>query len=228
MYDTIMGLPLFAGASHEKISEVIGKYKFHFLKYTEGQTIVTAGETCTHLKCIISGSVSLTITNETRRFRVRQTLNAPDVIAPDFFFGKITHYLAEAVALNDVGIVQIDKNDYMRIITSDPIFLFNYLNLLSMNAQLSVEGVLALTSGSLEKRICYWIIALTQNNGTDIMLECRHKDMYTVFGVPRQSLICALDNLRDMGIIEYDPGEIRVSDRRKLMEILTAGTPSQG
>ncbi len=60
MYDTIMGLPLFAGASHEKISEVIGKYKFHFLKYTEGQTIVTAGETCTHLKCIISGSVGLT------------------------------------------------------------------------------------------------------------------------------------------------------------------------
>lgn len=222
MYDTLMGLPLFAGASHQKLSDIIGKYRFHFLKYTPEQTIVNAGDTCTHLKCIINGSVGLTVTNETRRFRVHQTLEAPDVIAPDFFFGKITHYPADAVALTDVGIVQIDKNDYMRIITSDSIFLFNYLNLLSMNAQLSVEGVLALTSGSLEKRICYWIIALTQNNGHSIMLECRHKDMYTVFGVPRQSLISALDNLRQKGIIDYDSNEIRVTDRRLLMDILTS------
>lgn len=222
MYDTLMGLPLFAGASHQKLSEIIGKYKFHFLKYTPGQSIVNAGDTCTHLKCVISGSVQLSVTNETRRFKVNQTLDAPDVIAPDFFFGKITHYPANATALTDAGIVQIDKNDYMRIITSDPIFLFNYLNLLSMNAQLSVEGVLALTSGSLEKRICYWIIALTQNNGRDIILECRHKDMYTVFGVPRQSLIAALDNLRQKGIIEYDANEVRVTDRRLLMDILNS------
>ena len=91
-----------------------------------------------------------------------------------------------------------------------------------MNAQLSVEGVLALTSGSLEKRIAYWIVALTQSNGQDIVLQCRQRDMYTVFGVPRQSLICALDNMKSSGIIDYTAQEIQVLQRRGLMNILMA------
>ncbi len=220
MYETLMSLPLFAGASHQKLSDIIGKYKFHFLKYTSGERIITEGERCTHLKNIISGKVELTLTNEGKRFRISQTLEAPDVICPDFFFGKTTHYPIDAIATTDVGIVQIDKSDYMNIIASDTIFLYNYLNLLSMNAQLATKGVLALSSGSLEKRICYWIIALTQTNGKNITLECRHKDMYTVFGVPKQSLISALDELSRNGAIEYNSTEISVADRRVMMDIL--------
>lgn len=220
MYETLMSLPLFAGASHQKLSDIIGKYKFHFLKYTSGERIITEGDPCTHLKSIINGKVELSLANEAKRFRISQTLEAPDVICPDFFFGRTTHYPINATAKTDVGIVQIDKNDYLSIISSDTIFLYNYLNLLSMNAQLATKGVIALTGGSLEKRICYWIIALTQTNGKDITLECRHKDMYTVFGVPKQSLISALDNLSRRGAIEYNSVEISVSDRRVLMDIL--------
>lgn len=220
MYETLMRLPLFAGVSHQRLSEIIGKYKFHFLKYSAGEKLISEGDPCSHLKCIISGSVELSLSNEGKRFRVSQILEAPDVICPDFFFGKTTHYPIDAVAKTDVGIVQVDKSDYLRIITSDTIFLYNYLNLLSMNAQLSTKGVMAITGGSLEKRICYWIIALTQTNGKNITLECRHKDMYTVFGVPKQSLISALNNLAEQGAITYSSSEITVADRRIMMDIL--------
>ncbi len=222
MYETLLGLPLFAGVSRQKISEVAGKNKLHFLKYAPDEQIITAGELCTHIKSIIAGSVRVTIESDDNRFRVSQTLSAPDIIAPDFFFGKTTNYPASVKAIDTVGILQIDKNDFLNIINSDPIFLFNYLNILSMNAQLSVEGVLALTSGSLEKRIAYWIVALTQSNGQDIVLQCRQRDMYTVFGVPRQSLICALDNMKSSGIIDYTAQEIQVLQRRELMNILMA------
>lgn len=221
MYEILMSLPLFAGASHQKVSDIIGKHKFHFLKYASGERLISEGDPCTHLKSIISGKVNLTLTNEGKRFKISQTLEAPDIICPDFFFGKTTSYPIDATALTDVGIVQIDKNDYLNIITSDTIFLYNYLNLLSMNAQLATNGVLALTSGSLEKRICYWIIALTQTNSKNITLECRHKDMYTVFGVPKQSLISALENLSQKGAIEYNSTEISVTDRRVMMDILS-------
>ncbi len=206
MYETLLGLPLFAGVSRQKISEVAGKNKLHFLKYAPDEQIITAGELCTHIKSIIAGSVRVTIESDDNRFRVSQTLSAP----------------ASVKAIDTVGILQIDKNDFLNIINSDPIFLFNYLNILSMNAQLSVEGVLALTSGSLEKRIAYWIVALTQSNGQDIVLQCRQRDMYTVFGVPRQSLICALDNMKSSGIIDYTAQEIQVLQRRELMNILMA------
>ena len=135
MYKTLMALPLFSGVSYSKMSEVIGAIKFHFLKYLEGEQIVAAGEPCTHIKFIITGSTRLSIVNADGRFRVSQTLSAPEVIAPDFLFGRATNYPCTVTALEPTGIVQIAKQDYVKILNSDPIFLFNFLNILSMNAQ---------------------------------------------------------------------------------------------
>lgn len=220
MYETLMRLPLFAGVSHKKISETVGKNKFHFLKYAPGDVIAKEGEMCTHMKSVITGSVQVTTESHDRKFSVTQILDAPDLIAPDYFFGKKTVYPATVKAVDNVGILQIDKSDFLNIIKSDQIFLFNYLNILSMNAQLAVDGVLSLTSGSIERRIAYWIIALTQSNARSITLQCRQRDMYTVFGVPRQSLIAALDNLVARNIITYSPREITVLDRRTLASLL--------
>lgn len=220
MYETLLGLPIFAGVSRQKISEIIGKNKFHFLKYTQGDTIVTKGELCTHIKSIIAGKVRVTIESDGDKFKVSQTLDAPDVIAPDFFFGRTTRYPVTVKALESTGIMQIDKSDFLNIINSDSIFLFNYLNMLSMNAQRSIEGVLALTTGSLERRIAYWIIALTQPNGYDITLQCRQHDMYAIFGVPRQSLVAALEAMSGAGLISFTQSEINVTDRRLLLDLL--------
>ena len=80
MYKILMGLPIFQGVSHAKISELIEKIKFHFLKYTDGETIVDVDEPCTNLKFLISGSVRLETLNLNRRIKVLQTLNAPNII----------------------------------------------------------------------------------------------------------------------------------------------------
>ena len=115
------------------------------------------------------------------------------------------------------------ETDYITIINSDEVLLFNFLNLLSRSAQWATEGVLALTQGDLKKRIAYWIVALTNSSGRDITMECRHRDLYSVFGVPRQSLIATLEQMKDDGIIDYTPSAIRVSDRRKLVGLLSSG-----
>lgn len=224
MYEILMGLPLFKGVSYSRISEIVGMAKFHFLKYLEGEQIVTAGEPCTHIKFIISGKARLTIENSTGRFKVSQTLTAPDVISPDFLFGKATHYPCSATAIDATGILQISKQDYVKILNSDNIFLFNFLNILSMNAQKAIDGVLALTTGSLEERIAFWIVALTQRGGTDIVLSCRQRDLYALFGVQRTSFISTLENMKSRGLIEYDQNEIRINSRRDLLDMLTSDT----
>lgn len=221
MFEILMGVPLFHGVTYQKMSEIIGKHRFHFLKYDDGQQIIGAGEQCTHMKTIVSGKVRVSVSNSDNRVRVSQTLEAPDIIAPDFFFGKTTRYPASVCALGPCGIMQIDKNDYLDIINSDSVFLFNFLNLLSVNAQLSLEGVLALTSGDLRKRIAYWIVALTQRNGRDIVMECRQKDLYGVFGVPRQSLLAALSEMKAEGLLDYSTSRISVTERRRLADLLT-------
>lgn len=222
MYEILMNLPLFKGVSYNKISEIVEKAKFHFLRFDPGSTIVSVGEPCTHVKFIIRGRARLTIESRDSRMRVGQTLVAPDVIAPDFMFGRNTFYPVTATAIGEeqCGLVQITKADYMNILHNDEIFMFNFLNQLSVDAQKSIEGVLALTAGSLETRIAFWVIALTQTEATDIVLECRHRDLYSLFGVNRSVFFQTLQHMREEGLIDYSPNTISVSSRRRLLELL--------
>lgn len=222
MYEILMALPLFHGVSYSKISEVVGHTKFHFLKYLDGEKIVEAGEECSHIKFIISGSARVSIDNADHRFKVSQTLEAPDVIAPDFLFGRDTRYPCTATAIDSTGILQISKADYVKILNSDPIFLFNFLNILSMNAQKAVGGVLALTTGSLEERIAFWIIALTQRGGRDITLTCRQRDLYALFGVQRTSFLATLESMKERGLIDYNQNEIIIKDRAEMLSLLNS------
>lgn len=220
MYELLMSLPLFSGVSKERMLEIVGKTKFHFLKYLTNEPIVRAGEQCTHMKFVISGSARSSITNRDGRFTVAQTIDAPGMIAPEFIFGRVTIYPCNVTALEPTGILQIDKADFMKILNSDPIFLINFLNILSMNAQKAVDGVLAVATGNLEERIAFWIVALTQRGAKDITLCCRQRDLYALFGVQRSSFISTLDSMKAKGIIDYTSSEIRISDRTALVKIL--------
>ncbi|MBD5323167.1 MAG: Crp/Fnr family transcriptional regulator [Duncaniella sp.] len=220
MYENLMTLPLFKGISYARLSEIVGNTRLAFLKYLPGEPMITAGEPCTHIKFIISGNVRMTIRNESDRVRVSQTLTAPAVISPDFLFGRNTIYPASATAIDTVSVMQIEKNDLIVLLQSDEIFLYNYLNILSTNAQKAVDGVLAITSGSLEERIAFWIIALTQMDSDNIVLTAKQRDLYSLFGVQRSSFIAALDSLHERGILDYSPNEIRVRSRRALRSIL--------
>lgn len=218
--DILLTLPLFSGVNTQKIQEIVGKYKFHFLKYTDNEPMIAVGDPCTHIRFIISGHARTSIESPDGRIKVSQTLSAPNVIAPDFFFGRTTTYPCSVKAEGTVGIVDIEKSEYLKIIESDPVFLFNFLNLLSVDAQQSMQGVMCLTSGDLRKRIAYWILALTQRGGTNIEMECKQRDLYTVFGVPRQSLKAALDSMAHSGTVTYSQTTISVSSREKLIELL--------
>lgn len=220
MYETLMELPVFAGVSHNKISEMIGKYRFHFLKYHDGEVIVKAGEPCTHLKTLVTGTMRLTISNPAKEFSVSQKIEAPAVIYPDFFFGKTTNYPSTAIAIGQAGLMQIDKNDYLNIISSDHIALLNFLNILSMNSQLSTEGLISLASGSLGKRISYWIATLTQNNAKEITLEYNGKDLHSIFGVSRQALNTTLNDMKEHNLIDFTRNHIYIPDRRRLLDML--------
>lgn len=223
MFDILSEIPLFRGVTRERISRTVESTKFHFLKFSAGQTIAEPGENFTHLHIILSGRVRVSISSDDGRLVVGQTLRGPDVIAPDFLFGPVTVCPAKVEALEEVSVIRISKNDYVKILSSDNIFLYNYLNYLSMNAQKCVEGVLSMTSGSIEERLAMWIVALTQPGGADITVTCRQRDLNAMFGVTRSSFVAALDRLADKGVITYVPGRISVTDRRLVLDVMRNG-----
>ncbi len=220
MYENLMRLPLFNGVSYNRISEIVGNTRLAFMKFLPGERIVSAGDPCTRLMFVIGGKVRLAVRNSSDRFIVSQTLESPSVVSPDFLFGRNTLFPASVTAIDTVSIMEIEKNDFINIIRNDEVCLFNYLNFISTNAQKAIDGVLALTSGSLEERIAFWIIALTQRDAKDIVFSCRQRDLYSLFGVQRSSFISTLDSMKERGLIDYTPTEISVTSRSELRSVL--------
>ncbi len=227
VYNILMSLPLLNGVSRSRLMEIAGKTKFHFLKYLKGDTIVRAGDECDHLKFILSGSARSTITNPDNRFKVSQTIRTPLAIAPEFLYGAMTRFPCDVIALEPTGIMQISKTEYLKLMNSDPVFLINYLNLVSSISQRATTGMIPLTSGNLDERIAYWIVALTQRGGTDIELECKKRDLYSLFGVQRTSFMATLDSMKSRGLIDYDNDCIKVASRQALLGMLNAHVKSE-
>ncbi len=225
IFTTLRELPLLKGVSSSRLQQVVGSTPFHFLKYSAGEVIVQAGEECTHLKFVVSGAVRVDVTSANGRFTASQTLRAPQVLAPDYLFGRTTKYPCTATALDEtVGIMQITKEDYRKMLASDPVFLFNYLNTVSTNSQKGLHGILAVATGSLEERIAFWVISLTQPGSEDITLDCAHRDLYSLFGVGRSGYFATLESMKERGIIDYDSSRcIRILSRPSLVGILTSG-----
>lgn len=220
MFEQLMDLPLFRGVSHDKMSQIVGQTKLHFLKYPAGETLIRAGEPSKHLTFILTGSVRGVIVNTNGRFAVGQTLKAPAVLSADFLFGRYTNSPSTVTALDDVSILKISKNDYTKMLNADSVFMFNYLNTLSANAQKGLHGILSLTNGDIDERIAFWISALTQPGSTDIVLQCRKRDLCSLFGVQRAVFDAGLESMKARGLIEYTPNELRVIDREKLLALL--------
>lgn len=220
IYETLMSLPLLNGVSAERMRQIVSSIPLHFLKYPAGDTLFGAGAPSTHLFFIINGSVRVTVSNSSGRFKVSQTLTGPDVIAPEYLFGRHTTFPCSAVAIESTGVLQIAKGDFISLLRSDDVILFNYLNYLAAGSQSRIDGILSLTDGQLEERIAYWIAALTQRSGSDIVLECRQRDLCSFFGVQRSAFNATLESMAARGIITFTSHAIHPVSRESLVRLL--------
>lgn len=134
MYEQLTRLPLFQGATKEQIVDIIERLPLHFVKLNAGDKATGRGERCEHVRFIVSGSVNVTQPgdNDTLRYR----LDAPDVLGPECLFGINPHYPFDATAGSDgCGLLLLAKRDFLTMLESNRIFMFNILNMLSTMAQ---------------------------------------------------------------------------------------------
>lgn len=219
MYQQLMQLPLFQGVSTEKITALVEKLPFHFLKFRNGEQVFAAGDPCTHIKFIVSGQVRLETPFPKLRITMHQTVSNPHVLAAEYLFGRDTAYPYTAISDGACGILQLRKSDYIKMITSDKVFLFNILNYLSSGSQRSLQMPLTVKDGSVAERLAMIVDNLSISGATNIGFRYKQKDLCTLLGTQRTTLVSMLDRLSDQGIVEYDSNELKILDLQGLINV---------
>ena len=219
MYQQLMQLPLFQGVSTEKITALVEKLPFHFLKFRNGEQVFAAGDPCTHIKFIASGQVRLETPFPKLRITMHQTVSNPHVLAAEYLFGRDTAYPYTAISDGACGILQLRKSDYIKMITSDKVFLFNILNYLSSGSQRSLLMPLTVKDGSVAERLAMIVDNLSISGATNIGFRYKQKDLCTLLGTQRTTLVSMLDRLSDQGIVDYDSNELKILDLQGLINV---------
>ena len=212
MYQQLMQLPLFQGVSTEKITALVEKLPFHFLKFRNGEQVFAAGDACTHIKFIVSGQVRLEMPFANLRVTMCQTITNPHVLAAEFLFGRDTVYPYTAISDGACGILQLRKSDYIQMVNADKVFLFNILNYLSSGSQRSLSYPLSVKDGSVNERLAMLVDMLAVSGATDICFRYRQRDLCLLLGTQRTTLMSTLDKLSEQGILDFDSNEITILD----------------
>ncbi len=219
MYQQLMQLPLFQGVSAEKITALVEKLPFHFLKYRNGEQVCAVGDTCTHIKFVVSGQVRLETPFNALRVVMLQTVSNPHVLAPEYLFGKNTTYPYTVISDGACGILQLRKSDYIKMINSDKVFLFNILNYLSSGSQRYMTSPLNIKDGSVAERLASIVETLAMPGAMDVSFRYKQKDLCALLGTQRTTLVAMLNRLSDQDILDYDSSEMKILDLQGLLEI---------
>lgn len=221
MFDKLLHLPLFQGVSHETLSTTAEKVPFHFLKFKRGEKIIDRGDKCTHVRFIISGNVKITYESKKLKFSISHELTGPEVIAPDYLFGLDTSYPFTLKAIDECGILQLSKNDYVSMLQNDNVFLYNILNYLSRNSQSFKSQLLNAEQVTVTERLVMLVSAFSSQKSKNIVLEFRQRDLCRILGARRPALITTINQLKDAELIEMpNNSTIVISGRKQLLEWL--------
>ncbi|MBR1881703.1 MAG: Crp/Fnr family transcriptional regulator [Muribaculaceae bacterium] len=211
-YEHIMQLPLFSGASEEKIAELVEKIPFHFLKYEAGDHIFEQGENCTHLRFIVNGAVRVITKFQNLKVSFEQTLVAPHVLGAQSLFGIDTAHPHTALAATSCGILQLKKADFISVLQSDKVFLFNILNYLSLNYQRGVASLMGIQSNTPDERLMLIVKSLSHQHASDVQITFTQKDLSALLCITRAGLAKTLHRLQEEGRISLvSPSKIVIN-----------------
>ena len=217
IYDSLLQLPLFKGLTIESFNEIIEKYKFEFLSYNKDSVIINAGEECNCFKFVISGSVRSEFINDKVKIKLYETISAPNDIISNYAVGNNIYPISVVAADDNTGILVIDKQDLLSIMQEHRVVMLNYLILLSRKSQIPFEAYNQIATDNIRAKFALWILYFTNYNSTDIVIKAKFRDLYLFFSAQRGAFNSVLEEMKELGIIDFSAKEIFVLDRKLLM-----------
>lgn len=170
MYEKLMELPIFKGASYSQIHSFVEKTHIDFYKLHPGELLCCKDDNCDKVYAILSGSVIVERSLCDDHLVMRENVSSIFMPGLNHLFGFHTTYGVNIVANDQCGVMAFSKADLLRIIQTDTIYLVNLLNHISMLSQKSELLLAEVDICNLTFLIRYFTNILSSRNSRDIEL----------------------------------------------------------
>lgn len=217
MYETIMDLPLFKGVSKEQVSLFLEKTNIGFRNYEPHEQILRAGDEVRMVKFVISGVVKVIHPVGEYLLSVEEECGCGSALGAERLFGISTGYSYDVRSMGKVSILEFSKEQYINLLLSDRIYLFNFLNYVSLRAQRPVESLMEYASGDIRSRFSILISVLTHPSSKNISIMADDGALARYCSVSEDELREWKREMHASGLIEYEAGAVRILSRQQFL-----------
>jgi len=216
MYDLMLQLPIFQGLSYDQLNGILEKIPFSFRRYTSGEVIHGQGDLCDGVLFVLSGTVSQITPTFGGRIKIVQDFTGPHTLPFYYLFGAETHSNSELRAVDQVGMMHVEKSQFLKMLQQNSIMLVNVLNMLSTHAQKQHVAMEFTGLSDPTLRLASWLLAFSDRKAARITVEATEESWVSLLRLDVSGFWRCVAVLEGRECVEMQGGLLKLIDRYAL------------
>lgn len=215
-YNKLAATPLFQGLTNSDLTQIIGQTKFSFYKFASDKTIRNEGEPCRSMAFLLSGTARVITYSDDHGFSVEETIAAPYILQPERLFGLNQRYTHNFIANSECDIMEIDKNDILRLTDEFVILRINLLNIISTLSQKATRPLWQPSPDNDEGRIIRFLKSRCSSPVGKKTIRIKMTRLAQETGLGRLAVSKELNRLQERRLLVFSRGIISITNMEKL------------
>jgi len=211
LYDSLQSSPLFQGLTSDNLLQIIGQTKFTFRKIAAGDIIKKEGEQCNRLALVVNGQAKSIAYADDHGYSIEENVAAPYTLQPECMFGLQLHYTRTFIATTTCDIVEIDKDDLMRISDEFIIFRMNLVNYISALSQKTTRKLWHPMPADAHDRIVHFIKTHCSSPTGPKTMRIKMTRLAQETGLGRRAVSEILNTMQDENLLTFSRGIIEIN-----------------
>jgi hypothetical protein len=227
MYEQVLQLPVFQGISREQLTEILERVPFTFLKYKAGDVLANVGQDFTEVIFLVSGEVQCLTpyvcdarSPQSTTVKVSQHFHASYTLPIVNLFGFNTYHTCLIRATGEVGVMTLDKPNFLKAVQSNKILLINTLNMLSSAAQKNKDAIDRFMLLDETGRLAYWILNHTHRRSYDVTISGTAETWSKLLDCDPRAYWKAVAQLEKIKAVESQEESLYLLDRYALEQFV--------
>jgi CRP-like cAMP-binding protein len=193
--------------------------KYSIKYYPKNEVVFRQGDTCDALYILVEGSVKTEMITENGNLLGIEMISAPRPLAPAFLFSDNNRFPVDVTTMEAAEILRIPKDEVMRLMTTQPDFMKQFLTHNANRTQFLTNRLQLLSIKTIKGKLAHFLLE-SGEDGKSIQMNRNQTELADFFGVARPSLARTLSEMVQDGLISIDKKEYRILNYKGLRELL--------
>lgn len=210
IYEQLQQLPLFQGMTHSQINSIVAYTRLGFMKFAAGKKVIAENEPCLHLWMLMHGNLKAVSRADDKSYSVEEPLPERLLIQPERIFGLSQYFTKDFLAMTNVELVRIEKNQLKKLLDEHEIARFNLLNIISTQCQRQSRRPWRPRPDNIRQRFIHFVEQRCLRPAGPKTIRIKMETLANEIGESRLNVSRLLNAMTDEGLLSFSRGIIDI------------------